>query len=299
MMAIPVQAVGRSVIGLVVAGIVTALGLAFAYFAGINGKTAFGYPIFFVCAAVAFGVNWLAFIPAAIAQQEKYYDLVGSLTYLSIIAAACYLASPLDLRAMIVAAMVATWATRLGGFLFMRVGKTGGDSRFDKIKTNPTRFFTAWTLQALWATVSASAAIVIISSSERVEPEFFFWLGAAVWLAGFAIEVIADWQKSAFKDDPANKGKYITTGIWGWSQHPNYFGEITLWFGLLIMAWPLLSGTGFLVIASPVLIYLLLTKVSGVNLQDKQGDARWGDDAGYQAYRRNTSVLVPLPPKKG
>lgn len=289
----------KKMISLAVAAVVTTLGLAFAYYAGINGKTAFGYPIFFVCASVAFAVNWIAFVPAAIAQQEKYYDLVGSLTYLSIIAVASYLSAPLDWRAIVAAAMVATWAARLGGFLFMRVGKSGGDSRFDQIKTNPARFFTAWTLQALWATVSASAAIVIISSAERVPLDVFFWTGAAVWLAGFTIEVTADWQKSAFKEDPSNKGDFINTGLWKWSQHPNYFGEITLWTGILIMAWPLLSGTAYLVIASPVLIYLLLTKVSGINLQEKQGKERWGDDPEYQAYKKNTPKLVPMPPKSG
>ncbi|WP_114520902.1 DUF1295 domain-containing protein [Altererythrobacter sp. ZODW24] len=274
-----------------------ALGLGFAWLAGGNGVTAYGLPVFVICAAVAFAVNWLAFIPAAIAKTEKYYDLIGAFTYLSIISAACILSAPLDMRAIVIAAMVVIWALRLGSFLFVRIGKAGGvDNRFDKIKINPPRFLVAWTLQAVWTIITAAAALVVISATNPAPIGIFFWVGAAIWVAAFTIEVVADRQKSTFKADPANEGKFISTGLWSWSQHPNYFGEIMLWTGAAIIALPVLSGWSFLVFASPLFITLLLTKISGINLLDKAAAKKWGDDPAYQEYRRKTSVLILRPP---
>lgn len=288
---------GRVAKGLMVASVAAAIGIGFARLAGKDGITAFGYPVFVICAALALAVNWIAFVPAAIARTEKYYDLMGSFTFLSIIALACLLSRPLDVRAVVAAAMVTVWTSRLGLFLFRRIGAAGGvDGRFDAIKTNPPRFLVTWTLQAVWAIVTASAAIVIISARDRVPLDPFFWAGAAIWTGAFAIEVIADRQKAVFRTDPANRGRFITTGLWSWSQHPNYFGEIMMWAGMAIMAVPLLSGWSYIVFLSPLLIFLLLTRVSGINLLDKAGEAKWGDDPDYRAYRARTSLLIPRPP---
>ncbi|WP_299193364.1 DUF1295 domain-containing protein [uncultured Erythrobacter sp.] len=293
---------GKSAKSLMVAAIVTIIALAFAYFAGANSVELLGYSAMYVCGWIALLVNWLAFIPAAAAQSDKFYDTTGALTYITVTAVACYAAigahGELDMRALAVAAMVAIWCIRLGSFLFMRIHAMGGtDSRFEKIKVNPPRFLVAWTLQALWVILTASAAIAIITSSTQVPIDIWFWVGAAVWVFGFAFEAVADAQKSQFKDDPANSGKFINVGLWKWSRHPNYFGEITLWTGILIIAVPVLSGLSWLVVISPVFVYLLLTRISGVNLQNAQAKERWGDDPAYQEYRKNTPALIPMPPK--
>ena len=286
---------GRS---LLIVAIATALGLGFAFLTGSGGITIDDYPALFACAVVAFAVNWLAFIPSALAQKDTYYDTVGALTYLSVIGYSTYHAAPLDTRAIVVAVMVGIWTVRLGSFLFMRIRASGGaDERFEKIKKNPPRFLVAWTLQAVWVIFTASAALVIITSQSAAPLSLFFWAGAAIWVIGFAFEVIADDQKRRFKKDPANKGKFIKSGLWAWSQHPNYFGEITLWTGILVMAIPLLSGWSWLAVISPIFVYLLLTRISGVNLLDGIGKDRWGDDPAYQQYRKNTPVLFPRPPK--
>ena len=286
---------GRS---LLIVAIATALGLGFAFLTGSGGITIDDYPALFACAVVAFAVNWLAFIPSALAQKDTYYDTVGALTYLSVIGYSTYHAAPLDTRAIVVAVMVGIWTVRLGSFLFMRIHASGGaDERFEKIKKNPPRFLVAWTLQAVWVIFTASAALVIITFPDAAPLGLFFWAGAAIWVIGFAFEVIADDQKRRFKKDPANKGKFIKSGLWAWSQHPNYFGEITLWTGILVMAIPLLSGWSWLAVISPIFVYLLLTRISGVNLLDGIGKDRWGDDPAYQQYRKNTPVLFPRPPK--
>ena len=286
---------GQSLLTVVFA---TALGLGFANLAGANSINMGAYSAVFVCAMLAFAVNWLAFIPSALAQKDTYYDSVGALTYLSVIGVAASNAWPLDTRAMVVATMVGIWTIRLGSFLFSRIHASGGaDQRFEKIKVNPPRFLVAWTLQAIWVIFTASAALVVITSQQTAPLDGLFWAGAALWVIGFAFEVVADSQKRQFKKDPANKNKFIDTGLWAWSQHPNYFGEITLWFGILIMAIPLLSRWSWLAVISPIFVYLLLTRVSGINLLDGIAKERWGDNPSYQAYRKNTPVLFPRPPK--
>ena len=293
------QHAARSLTVVLVASI---MGLAFAWFAGSGSVPLAGLPAVFTCALIAFGVNWLAFIPAAAFQSDRLYDTTGALTYLSVIAAASVAAiegrGSLGPAALAVAGMVAIWTVRLGSFLFTRIHAAGGtDVRFEKIKVNPPRFLVAWTLQACWVIFTASAALVIITEPSPRPLDAFFWAGAALWVIGFAFEVIADDQKRRFKADPANHGKFITSGLWAWSQHPNYFGEITLWAGILVIALPQLWGWNWLVVFSPVFVALLLTRVSGINLLDAIAKKRWGDDPAWQAYVARTSVLFPRPPR--
>ncbi len=282
--------------------VVTAIAFAFGIFAGANTVEVFNYKAFFLCVVLAMVINWVAFLPSAAAKSDKFYDTTGALTYVSVTVFACWAAistfGSLDTRGMVIAAMVVIWCIRLGSFLFMRIHAMGGtDSRFEKIKVNPARFLVAWTLQGLWVVLTASAALVAITTTQRAPIGVFFFVGAAIWVLGFAFEAIADAQKSKFKSDPANKGKFINVGLWKWSRHPNYFGEITLWTGILIIAIPVLSGLSWLVVISPIFVFLLLTRVSGINLQDAQAKERWGDDPAYQEYRKNTPALFPRPPK--
>lgn len=254
--------------------------------------------MFALGALLAYAINWLVFIPSNRAKTEHYFDLTGSVTYLSVTVVALLLSDDLDARAVIVAAMVAVWALRLGSFLFRRVRRDGRDGRFDEIKIDPLRFFMTWTLQGLWVLLTIACALAIITSIERRSIGWLAVVGTAIWIAGFAIEVMADQQKSVFKRDPANEGKFISTGLWAWSRHPNYFGEIALWTGIAIMAIPLLSGWRWVVLISPVFVTLLLTRVSGIPMLEARAQKRWGDDDDFQAYTRNTSVLIPRPPRK-
>lgn len=265
---------------------------------GDGGSTYANIPVFVICGAWAFLLNWIAFVPANAAQTEKYYDLVGSLTYLSVIGLALLLTPQVSDRGLIAAAMVVIWALRLGTFLFIRISKDGHDDRFDEIKVKPSRFFIAWTIQGLWALVTAACALAIITSSNQTPLGVVGKLGIVIWVIGFIIEIIADSQKRAFRRNPSNQGRFINTGIWSWSRHPNYFGEMTLWFGMAVMALPVLSGLQWVTLISPIFVIFLLTKVSGIPTLAKKASKRWGDDAEYQAYLANTSLLIPMPPRK-
>lgn len=276
--------------------------LAFARWIGSDGAQWAGLPIVFVCAILAFGINWLAFIPAALFRTEHFYDLIGANTYGAVTVAALALSGrlqePLSVPVLIVAGMVLIWCIRLGSMLFARVHRQGGDSRFDKIKTDPARFFGAWTLQAVWVVITLASALVVFTSNKPLEFGALFFVGLAIWTIGFAVEAIADHQKNAFRADPGNRGRFITTGLWSWSQHPNYFGEILLWAGIAVIAIPLLQGPAWAALVSPVFVFFLLTKGSGIPLLDKAAKAKWGDDPAYQDYIRRTSKLVPMPPRK-
>ena len=284
----------RAVIGIAVAVVLGTL----VALAGSDGSTTAGaLPLFALCAIVAFAINWLAFVPSSIAGTEMYYDLTGSITYVSVTTMALVLASDLDARAVLVGAMVLVWSLRLGSFLFRRIRKDGKDGRFDEIKTDRIRFFMSWTLQGLWVLLTAAAALAIITGTTREPLGVVGFVGIAVWLLGFSIEVVSDRQKSAFKQDPANEGNFIDVGLWAWSRHPNYFGEITLWTGVAIIAVPVLSGWQWAMLVSPVFVTLLLTKVSGIPLLERRADDRWGGKPDYEQYKATTPVLVPRPPR--
>jgi steroid 5-alpha reductase family enzyme len=282
------------VIALAVAGVVAG-GVAGG--AGTGGATALGVPVMAWLALVAFALNWLAFVPAYLRRTERFYDLVGSATFVTTTITALVLSGHHDARALVPAALVLVWAIRLGSFLFKRVHEDGGDGRFDEIKQSAPRFLVAWTLQALWVFLTASAAFASITATTRPPVDVAFVAGLLLWLTGFAIEVVADRQKRHFKRDPQQRGRFIQTGLWAWSRHPNYFGEILLWTGMLVLSSSTLSGVAWVVVLSPLFVTLLLTKVSGIPLLEARADARFGQDADYQRYKQHTPVLIPRPPR--
>jgi len=287
------QAEKNAIIGVPVAILIAAL----VALAGSQGsQTAGGFPLFALAFLVAFGIQWLAFIPAYLGQTEKFYDLTGSLTYLTVMVMTVLLAKPTEARSLLLLALVAIWAVRLGSFLFLRIRKAGEDSRFDELKPSFPRFLLTWTLQGLWVSLTLAAALAAITAIRRVELGWLGYAGLAVWILGFGFEVIADRQKSAFRADPANAGQFIKTGLWAWSRHPNYFGEIVLWIGVTLIAVPVLRGWQWVTLISPLFVYMLLTRVSGVPMLEAKADQKWGGQAEYEAYKANTPVLVPRPP---
>ncbi len=255
--------------------------------------------LFLVCIAFAFVVNWLAYVPAFLGQTEKYFDLMGGVTYVSVVLMA-WLLHPdgVDARGYLLGGLIIAWAARLSVFLFLRVQRTGHDSRFEKIKRSWSQFLMTWTIQGLWVSMTAACALAAITLSPEVPLGPFAICGALIWLAGMAFEVVADAQKSRFKADPANEGRFIDEGLWRWCRHPNYFGEIVLWTGISVIALPTLSGWWYLTLISPVFVWFLLTKISGVRLQNGQARRRWGNDEAYQSYRASTPKLIPRPPRR-
>lgn len=287
-------------IKLVSAILVVLLLSAAVAWAGSQGSVEYsGLPLFFLCATIGFLLHWLVFIPSFLTGTDHYFDLTGSLSYLATLAVAFFAQPQPSVRALLVSLMIAVWAVRLGTFLFLRVKRAGKDRRFDQIKTNFLRFLFSWTLGGAWVFITMAAALTIITSSADSGLDAFFFIGAVLWLTGFGFEITADAQKTRFRKDRQNEAKFITSGLWSVSRHPNYFGEILLWTGIAIIALPTLQGWQFITLISPVFVTLLLTRVSGINLLEASAEERWGSDPEYQAYVNKTPVLVPLLGKKG
>ena len=278
---------------LVAVPLVAIVALAIALAGSHGGASAFGVPIFAISVGLAFLMQWLAFIPAFVLQTEKFFDLTGSITYTSVLMVAVLLSPVVDGRSILLFCLVVVWAVRLGAFLVRRILKVGKDSRFDQIKPSFFRFLSAWTLQGLWVTFTLAAALAAITSTTRKPLDLFALVGFLIWVLGLAIEATADAQKSRFRADPRNSGKFIRTGLWARSRHPNYFGEIVLWIGVTVVAVPVLRGWQWITLISPIFVAVLLTRISGVPMLEKAADQRWGGQEDYEAYKDRTPLLIP------
>ena len=262
-----------------------------------NSITLNGYSAVMYCAVMCIGMQWLAWIPASIGKTERFYDLAGGLTYLTVVGFSLWAGAqsePPSLRELIISVLVVIWSLRLSFFLYFRIHRTGKDGRFDQLKTSPIRFLVPWTLQGLWVFLTMIVVIVINSQADSAPP-LGIWdaVGLFVWVLGFGIETIADQQKTAFNTEPTNQGKWIESGLWSYSRHPNYLGEILLWTGIAFFGISCFTGLERVAWISPIFIYILLTKVSGTPILDKRALEKWGDDPLYQKYRENTPALIP------
>ena len=242
-----------------------------------------------------FLIQWILFIPAYIFQTEKFYDLAGSCTYIFAVGYVSYnfyLTKGLNIGNVLLGLSIIVWAVRLGSFLFLRIKKDGEDKRFRDIKPYPTRWFMTWTLQGMWVSICSACALTAISSENGVNVDSLFYFGLSIYLIGLVIEIIADNQKSKFRSNPENKNKFITSGLWSFSRHPNYVGEIVLWLGISIMSFSTLSGFQFVTLISPIFTYVLLVYISGVRILEINGKKKWGHQKDYQDYIKNTPSLV-------
>lgn len=246
---------------------------------------------------IAFIIQWIAFIPAYVFQTEKFYDLTGTLTYLSVTWYALYMSSDkftnLNGASIAIVLLISIWAIRLGSFLFSRIHKDGEDKRFRTIKPSATQFFMTWTLQGLWVSLCSMCALTAISSESGVVVNAFYYLGIGLFIYGFYTEVKADNEKSKFRSVPENREKFITTGLWAKSRHPNYFGEIVLWTAIAVISLPSLSGLQYITLISPIFTYVLLVHVSGVRMLEARGQKKWGHLEEYKAYQKSTPMLFP------
>ena len=268
--------------------------LSFAFSYGIAYLT--GSVIVKNAVLLAYVIHWIAYIPAYMFQTEKFYDLTGSVTYLSVVwfvFLSTYKSISLNFGNLILVLLISIWTIRLGLFLFMRIHKAGEDKRFRSIKTSASQFFMTFTLSGLWVTLCSMCALVAISSPEGLVMNALTYIGIILFIIGFGIEIIADNQKTAFRSIEVNKDSFITSGLWSKSRHPNYFGEVLLWFAIAVISFSSLEGLQLITLISPVFTYILLVYVSGVRMLEDMNDKKWADDEKYKSYKENTPMLFP------
>jgi steroid 5-alpha reductase family enzyme len=167
------------------------------------------------------------------------------------------------------------------------------------MKTKFWWFLFTWTLGGLWVFITMAAGLAAMTSSaESVTLSWYALIGIVLWLQGFIVEVVADHQKTRFRSKKENRDKFINEGLWSLSRHPNYYGEITLWIGIAFIAFPVLQGWQLLTLISPIFVYILLTRISGITMLERRADKKWGDDPEYQLYKETTSSLIPIAKRK-
>jgi steroid 5-alpha reductase family enzyme len=270
--------------------------------ASVDGIFFSGIPIILLCAIVSFLTHWMIAAPSLITSSEKYFDFTGMVATLLVVLTAMFAllssGAQVSIRSVFVASFVSVWTLRLGIFLYKRIVKAGEDIRFRDIKKSLPKFLMTWTLSALWVFLTTVNAITLIALNPLEPIGIFFIMGALLWLLGFGFEVIADRQKKHFSEQPKNEGRFITQGLWSVSRHPNYFGEIILWAGIAIISLPFLSGWQYVTLVSPVFVFLLLTRISGLPFLEDKAEKKWGEDKDYIEYKKRTPILVPFFGKK-
>jgi steroid 5-alpha reductase family enzyme len=243
---------------------------------------------------LSLGINIAMFLVAYRQKSDKLTDISYALSFAVLAVAAFYQSDHSPYHAVLLAAILA-WAVRIGGFLLYRVIKSGKDRRFDGIRENFRKFGTFWIGQAVtvWALLIPSLLAFRAQDNSSLQ---LVIAGCIIWFIGFLIESIADLQKYRFSQNPANKGKWIESGIWRYSRHPNYFGEILVWMGLYAVTLSTLSTPQALFgLISPITIIVLLLFVSGIPPLERAANKRWGNITAYKIYKRHTSLLIPLP----
>ena len=298
----PTTAEDYRLTGIVFTAVILIVGLVLL--AVDENSTSFrGLPAVAWCAIIVFGIQWLSWIPASVGQTERFYDLTGGMTYLVVVVFSLWVGSEsegIGSRELLISALVAIWSIRLSGFLFLRIHHKGKDGRFDDLKTSPVRFLVPWTLQGLWIFLTANV-VIVINSQIGPSPPLGIWdvIGLLIWILGFGIEVLADMQKTRFNSNPKNEGRWIDQGLWSLCRHPNYLGETLLWTGIAVFGVSCLEGFEWVSWISPVFVYLLLTKVSGIPILDRRALSKWGDDPEYQEYRERVPAMIPLLRTRG
>ena len=273
---------------------------------GSANKMINGIPILLIFVIISFIIHWLIFIPSYIFKTEKFYDITGTIAYICIFYVSYLITNKINLenslyiRSYLTLIMITIWAIRLGGFLFIRVFSVGEDKRFKYVKTSFSKFFLYFTISGVWVFLTTCNALTIIINNSSLSNDIFLKIGFFIWLIGFLIEVISDTQKKYFRKNTKNKNQFINSGLRKISRHPNYFGEILQWFGISIISLPILTGWEFITLISPIFVIILLTKISGINILEKNADEKWGSSKIYNEYKNNTPILVPFitPNKK-
>ena len=278
--------------------IILTLSIVFAFFANPKLIDIQNIPIFILIMSSIYFIHWIVFLPSFIIRSEKYFDITGTFAYLFSLSLIFYFLittqNVIKLRSLTVFMLISIWSIRLGYFLFSRIIREKQDKRFANLKKSFSKFFVTWTVSGMWVFITSLNGLTVIVNNVSYYNDFFYFIGLIIWIVGFLIEVISDEQKRRFKINVENKNKFISTGLWKISRHPNYFGEMLIWIGIALISFPTLVGFQYFTLISPIFVIWLLTNISGINLLEEKADLKWGQITSYIEYKENTPILIPF-----
>jgi steroid 5-alpha reductase family enzyme len=237
----------------------------------------------------------LFFIIAWNLKRNDVADIAWGLGF--IVVAVVNVVNNLYLRSGVILVLAIFWGLRLATYIYLRNRGKKEDYRYKQMKKDwqgsqlVNTYFKVFMFQGLMM-ILVSAPLLLVSVLPQAQTGIWLYLGIIIWLVGFFFETVGDWQLYKFKQDPANKGKIMTKGLWQYTRHPNYFGEVTMWWGIFIIMLGL--PYGWLALISPITITLLILGISGVPMLEK----RYDDNQVYQEYKKKTSAFFPWLPKQ-
>jgi len=258
-------------------------------------------PVLLVNLGVTLGavvVLWLISIPL---RDVSIIDMVFALILLAVTGTTYAMTDGAEPRKNLILVLVALWALRITAHLVARNWGHGEDPRYTKLRSwvSDDRAFVWLSLRQVFLLQGIVLWLVSLPVQvgqiyrEPADLGIAAFAGAALWLVGFVFETVADWQLTRFRADPANRGRVLDTGLWRYSRHPNYFGELCVWWGLFLIACD--NPWGLLTIIGPIGYTYLIVNVTGQRTLDKKM-AR--DKPGYRDYMDKTSGMIPLPPRR-
>lgn len=253
--------------------------------------------IYLLCLAAIWAYEACWFLFAWAKGRNDFADVAWGLGFVVVTGVSLVAGNTYSARGVLVAGLVLLWGLRLALHIHARNSGRGEDARYRQWREAWGRWFLLRSFLQIYLLqgtllVVVAAPIIFASASTDTPWGIVDFLGLAVWLTGFLFEAVGDWQLLSFMRNPANKGKLMSSGLWRYSRHPNYFGEVTLWWGvwLIVCALP----NGWMTLLGPLTITLLILKVSGIPMLERHYAGR----ADYEAYKRRTSVFLPLPPRE-
>ncbi len=248
----------------------------------------------------SFGINLFFYIFACALKMDKLTDITYSLSFIALAVLAFCLGQTYHVRQIAMLVAILLWAVRIGGYLLTRILKIGHDKRFDAYRASWWRFGIFWFFQAVVVWLTFLPPCLLFADAVDAAWAWHDSLGFTIFAVCLVGETVADQQKFAFRNNPANDKRWTDVGLWKWSRHPNFFFEIMLWWGLFIVAAVRFPVPGnefkYFSLIGPTLLMLSILFFSGITRLEEAADKRYWFDPAYQAYKKRTSPLIPLPP---